>query len=57
MHLEVSDDGVGKSGITQGTGFGGQLVALLTQQLGGSMREEVKIGTSIYFEFKPTKAA
>ena len=57
LHLEVSDDGVGKSGITQGTGFGGQLVALLTQQLGGSMREEVKIGTSIYFEFKPTKAA
>ena len=43
--------------ITQGTGFGGQLVALLTQQLGGSMREEVKNGTSIYFVFKPTKAA
>lgn len=57
LHLEVSDDGVGKSGITQGTGFGGQLVALLTQQLGGSMREEVKDGTHIYFEFKTIKAA
>ena len=57
LRLEVSDDGVGKSGLTQGTGFGGQLVALLTQQLGGSMREEVKNGTSIYFEFKPIKAA
>ena len=57
LHLEVSDDGVGKSGITQGTGFGGQLVSLLTQQLGGSMREEVKKGTRIYFEFKPFKAA
>ncbi|MCW3091661.1 MAG: Two-component sensor histidine kinase, contains HisKA and HATPase domain [Ferruginibacter sp.] len=57
LQLEVSDDGVGKSGMMQGTGFGGQLVALLTQQLGGFMREEVKNGTSIYFEFKPIKAA
>ncbi|MES2647073.1 MAG: sensor histidine kinase [Bacteroidota bacterium] len=57
LQLEVSDDGVGKSGVTQGTGFGGQLVALLTLQLGGSMREEVKNGTSIYFEFKTAKAA
>ncbi|CAN5325391.1 hypothetical protein BH11BAC5_BH11BAC5_12350 [soil metagenome] len=57
LQLEVSDDGVGKSGITQGTGFGGQLVSLLTQQLGGSMREEVKDGTHTYFEFKPVKAA
>ena len=57
LQLEVSDNGVGKSRTTKGTGFGGQLVALLTQQLGGSMREEVKNGTSIYFEFKPIKAA
>ncbi len=57
LQLEVSDNGVGKSGITHGTGFGGQLVSLLTQQLGGSMREEVKDGTHIYFEFKPVKAA
>lgn len=57
LQLQVSDNGIGKSSITQGTGFGGQLVALLTQQLGGSMHEEVENGTSIYFVFKPTKAA
>jgi two-component system, sensor histidine kinase PdtaS len=57
LHLEVSDNGVGKSGFTHGTGFGGQLVSLLTQQLSGSMREETKDGTHIYFEFKPVKAA
>jgi two-component sensor histidine kinase/uncharacterized protein HemY len=57
LQLEVSDNGIGKSGITQGTGFGGQLVLLLTQQLSGTMKEEVKDGTKIYFEFKPGKAA
>lgn len=57
LHLEVSDNGIGKSGITHGTGFGGQLVSLLTQQLSGSMREEITNGTHIYFEFKPIKAA
>ncbi len=57
LHLEVADNGVGKSGITQGTGFGGQLVNLLTRQLNGSMREETKGGTTIYFDFKLKKAA
>ncbi|MDB5278010.1 MAG: hypothetical protein JWR61_2965 [Ferruginibacter sp.] len=57
LQLEVSDDGVGKSDVTHGTGFDGQLVSLLTQQLSGSMREEIKNGTHIYFEFKPVKAA
>ncbi|MES2645854.1 MAG: tetratricopeptide repeat protein [Bacteroidota bacterium] len=57
LHLQISDDGIGKNGITHGTGFGGQLVSLLTQQLSGSMREEIKDGTHIYFEFKPSKAA
>jgi two-component sensor histidine kinase len=57
LQLQISDDGIGKSGITHGTGFGGQLVSLLTQQLSGSMREEIKDGTHIYFEFKPSKAA
>ena len=42
LHLEVSDNGIGKSGATQGTGFGGQLVSMLSRQLGGTMREEVK---------------
>jgi len=57
LHLEVSDNGIGKSGIIHGTGFGRQLISLLTQQLSGSMREEMKEGTHIYFEFKPAKAA
>lgn len=57
LHLEVSDDGVGKSGVIQGTGFGGQLVLLLTRQLSGSMREEVKNGTRVYFDFNLKKAA
>jgi len=57
LHLEVADDGVGKSGVVHGTGFGGQLVSLLTRQLSGSMREEVKNGTTIYFDFNLKKAA
>lgn len=57
LQLEVSDNGIGKSGITHGTGFGGQLVSLLTMQLNGTMREEVVNGTKFYFEFKTGKAA
>jgi len=57
LNLEVSDNGVGKSGLTQGTGFGTQLVSLLTRQLSGSIREEVKNGTMIYFDFNLKKAA
>ncbi|MBX2890854.1 MAG: tetratricopeptide repeat protein [Saprospiraceae bacterium] len=57
LHLEVADDGVGKSGLTHGTGFGGQLVALLTRQLSGTMREEVKNGTTVIFDFNLKKAA
>lgn len=57
LHLEVSDNGIGKSGITQGTGFGGQLVSLLTQQLSGSMKEEIENGTRILFDFKMDKVA
>lgn len=57
LHLEVSDNGVGKSGLTKGTGFGGQLISLLTRQLNGTMTEEVQAGTRIYFEFKTGTAA
>ncbi len=52
LRLEVADNGVGKSGITHGTGFGGQLVSLLTQQLNGKMTEENQNGTKIVFDFK-----
>ena len=51
LHMEVSDDGVGKSGSIHGTGFGAQLISLLTRQLGGIMREETRSGTHIWFDF------
>lgn len=57
LHLEVSDNGVGKSGITHGTGFGGQLISLLTRQLNGSMKEENNNGTQVFFDFKLEKVA
>jgi two-component sensor histidine kinase len=57
LHLEVSDNGVGKSGVVQGTDFGGQVVSMLSRQLGGTMREEIKNGTRIFFEFKMDKVA
>ncbi|MBL7807770.1 MAG: tetratricopeptide repeat protein, partial [Saprospiraceae bacterium] len=57
LHLEVADNGIGKSGITQGTGFGTQLVALLTTQLRGTMREETQNGTVVYFDFQRKKTA
>lgn len=57
LHLEVSDNGVGKSGETKGTGFGGQLISLLTSQLNGKMTEDQKNGTSVFFDFKLEKVA
>ncbi len=57
LQLEVSDNGVGKSGEIKGTGFGGQLITLLTRQLDGVMKEEVNNGTHTYFEFKRGRAA
>ncbi|MCC6460360.1 MAG: sensor histidine kinase, partial [Saprospiraceae bacterium] len=57
LHLEVADNGVGKSALAQGTGFGSQLVALLTRQLGGSMREENAGGTTFIFDFNLKQAA
>jgi len=52
LHLEVSDNGVGKSGVIKGTGFGSQLISLLTRQLNGTMREENADGTRVFFDFK-----
>lgn len=56
LHLEVIDNGLGKSGIIQGTGFGGQLLSLLKHQLNGTMKEEIQNGTTIIFDFKLKKA-
>lgn len=57
--LDVADNGVGKRADqpAQGTGFGTQLVHLLTTQLNGKMQEDAKIGTHLSFTFKLDTAA
>ncbi len=56
--LNVSDSGIGKSTEQPtGTGFGSQLVQLLTIQLNGKMKEQIKGGTQISFTFKLDTAA
>jgi len=59
LTLTVSDNGVGKVKGQQprGTGFGSQLVDLLTRQLNGEMTEIAEAGTSTRFKFRITKAA
>ena len=59
LTLKVVDNGIGKvHGITpKGTGFGSQLIKLLTQQLNGEMQEENTNGTSVLFHFKLHNAA
>jgi two-component sensor histidine kinase len=52
LHLEVADNGAGKSGVTHGTGFGSQLVSLLTRQLNGTMKEYNQNGTTFIFDFQ-----
>lgn len=59
LFLKVTDNGIGKS--TEkgpaGSGFGTQLIALLTKQLDGQMHLTVEDGTSVSFEFLTHKAA
>ena len=59
ISLKVIDNGVGKkmNATPKGTGFGTQLIKLLTQQLNGNMEEKHDNGTSISFEFKIKPAA
>ncbi len=59
LTLTVSDNGVGKINgqQPQGTGFGSQLIGLLTRQLNGEMIEMTETGTSTSFQFRITKAA
>ncbi|HZI52674.1 MAG TPA: sensor histidine kinase, partial [Chitinophagaceae bacterium] len=57
LQMLVSDNGVGKSGTIKGTGFGEQLISLLTRQLGGTIKEDNSNGTHIFFEFKSARAA
>lgn len=59
LTLKVSDNGIGKiAGLApKGTGFGSQLIQLLTQQLNGKMTEDSQNGTSVLFHFKLNTAA
>lgn len=51
--LQVADDGVGKqaTNIVNGTGFGTQLIDLLTRQLEGALTYENQNGTLIKLRF------
>ncbi len=59
LHLKVADNGIGtmRGEKPEGTGFGTQLIDLLTRQLDGKMKLTVQNGTSVSFEFKMNKAA
>ena len=53
LELTIADDGIGKvpDSLPQGTGFGTQLVELLTRQLDGTLRQEVADGTRVAIRF------
>tara|TARA_R110002049_G_scaffold10728_3_gene52189 strand:- start:15884 stop:17836 length:1953 start_codon:yes stop_codon:yes gene_type:complete len=59
LELKVTDNGIGikKGSSANGTGFGTQLIALLTKQLDGKMVLQQKKGTTVSFEFQHHKAA
>jgi two-component sensor histidine kinase len=59
LQLKIADNGIGKSLINkpQGSGFGTQLVDLLTKQLDGTIHQEINNGTIISIDFKRAKAA
>lgn len=54
LSLEVSDNGIGIADNTsvKGTGFGTQLISLLTQQLNGTLTRVTDKGTAVHFQFK-----
>jgi two-component sensor histidine kinase len=53
LQLSVADNGVGKvtNATPQGTGFGTQLVDLLTRQLDGTLTQRIENGTTISIQF------
>jgi two-component system, sensor histidine kinase PdtaS len=55
--LKISDNGIGKpvDGKAHGTGFGTQLINLLTKQLDGKLTYEVNNGTIVSLYFKKAK--
>jgi two-component sensor histidine kinase len=58
FQLKISDNGVGKpqNAVAKGTGFGTQLVDLLTLQIDGKLLQEVSNGTIISINFKNQRA-
>lgn len=59
LYLKVSDDGIGimENSTIKGTGFGSELISLLTRQLDGKMTLVNDAGTLFSFEFLLNKAA
>ncbi|MEB2777059.1 tetratricopeptide repeat protein [Algoriphagus sp. D3-2-R+10] len=59
LFLKVSDNGIGimENSTTKGTGFGRELISLLTRQLDGKMTLKNQSGTAFSFEFLLNKAA
>ncbi|MEB2783846.1 tetratricopeptide repeat protein [Algoriphagus persicinus] len=59
LFLKVSDNGIGimETSKTKGTGFGSELISLLTRQLDGQMTLVNETGTAFSFEFILNKAA
>ena len=55
--LKISDDGIGKpiNDKPKGTGFGTQLIMLLTKQLDGQLNYEINNGTIVSLAFKKPK--
>jgi two-component sensor histidine kinase len=55
--LKISDDGIGKplNEKAKGTGFGTQLIDLLTKQLDGQLSYDVSNGTVVSLYFKKVK--
>ncbi len=59
LMLEIADNGIGADFVapSKGTGFGSQLVDLLTKQLRGTITQEVRNGTIVLLKLKKAKAA
>ncbi|MFN8357654.1 MAG: histidine kinase dimerization/phosphoacceptor domain -containing protein [Spirosomataceae bacterium] len=59
LQLQIADNGIGKVLNVQakGTGFGTQLVDLLTRQIEGTLQQEINNGTVISIQFKKVKPA
>jgi two-component sensor histidine kinase len=59
LSLKISDNGIGKTlnNKAKGTGFGTQLVDLLTRQIDGKLVQEIHNGTMISINFKRIMAA